>query len=213
MCLLLLLGLVTRGQAAQRQPVGPPAKARSAESSESTTKPIYLFNGKDLTGWQQLGGAHWEVRDGLLIGRQGPDGAAGDLLTAASFDNFRLLVTYKVHWPANTGIWYRYQSPSQAYQADILEYKDPIAYSGSLYCPGKLFLAINKDPKLVHREGWNRLDLRVEGDRHTLRLNGVQVADVHDRTSDHGKIGVQVHPGKVFEGMQVIIKEITLWPH
>ena len=204
--LVVLLVLAARGQAADSE------SAESPESSKSTAEPIALFNGKDLTGWRQLGDAHWEVREGLLIGRQGPDGAAGDLLTEASFDNFRLMVTYKVHWPANTGIWYRYQSSSQAYQADILEYKNPIAYSGSLYCPGKLFIAINKDPKLVHREGWNRLVIRVEGDRHFLHLNGAKVADVHDDSSDHGKIGIQVHAGDVFDGMQVTIKEMTLQP-
>ncbi len=204
--LLVMLVLTARGQAADS------VLAESPKSVKSKSAPIALFNGKDLTGWQQVGDASWEVRDGLLIGRQGPDGAAGDLLTEASFDNFRLVVTYKVHWPANTGIWYRYQSPSQAYQADILEYKDPLAYSGSLYCPGKMFIAINKNPKLVHREGWNRLVIRVEGDRHFLHLNEAKVADVRDDASDHGKIGIQVHPGEVFNGMQVAIKEMTLQP-
>jgi hypothetical protein len=211
--------MTNRGQAADQQLAGQSSATSSSESSEpsesseSTTGPIVLFNGQDLTGWQQVGDAHWEVREGLLLGRQGPNGAAGDLLTKASFDDFHLVVTYKVHWPANTGIWYRYQTPSQAYQADILEYKDPVAYSGSLYCPGKLFLATNKNPKLVHREGWNQLEIRVEGDRHILRLNGVQVADVHDSSSGHGKIGIQVHAGDVFDGMQVTIKQMTLRPH
>lgn len=203
--LTAMLMMTNHGQAVDRL-------AESLESSVPKSKPIALFNGKDLTGWQQVGDAHWEVREGLLLGRQGPGGTAGDLLTKATYDDFHLLVIYKVQWPANTGIWYRYQSPSQAYQADILEYKNPIAYSGSLYCPGKMFLAINKDPNRVHREGWNRLVIRVEDDRHILHLNGKQVADIHDNASTHGKIGIQVHAGDQFHGMQVTIKQIALRP-
>jgi hypothetical protein len=205
---IAMLLVTTCVHAVDQQPGAP----ESLESSASTFKAIDLFNGKDLAGWQQVGNASWQVQEGLLIGHQGPEGAAGDLLSRATYDNFHLVVVYKVHWPANTGIWYRYQSPSQAYQADILEHEKPLAYSGSLYCPGKLFIATNKDPKLVHREGWNRLIIRVEDDRHILSLNGKQVADVRDHSSAHGKIGIQVHAGDQFHGMQITIKQMTLRP-
>ena len=169
-----------------------------------------LFNGKDLAGWKAEGAARWEVKDGLLVGRQGPDEAPGDLFTKAKFEDFELTVTYKVVWPANTGIWYRYQSPQQAYQADILEYKNPIAYSGTLYCPGKMFLAINDDEKLVDKKGWNTMVIRAEGDRHRIRLNGKQVADVRDGDTRSGRIGFQIHAGAQFATMRVIVKEVRI---
>jgi hypothetical protein len=150
------------------------------------------------------------VKDGLLVGRQGPDEAPGDLFTKAKFEDFELTVTYKVVWPANTGIWYRYQSPQQAYQADILEYKNPIAYSGTLYCPGKMFLAINDDEKLVDKKGWNTMVIRAEGDRHRIRLNGKQVADVRDGDTRSGRIGFQIHAGPQFASMRVIVKEVRI---
>ena len=86
-----------------------------------------LFNGKDLTGWKPEGKARWDVQDGLLVGTQGEDNAPGDLFTEASFDDFELKVAFRVVWPANTGVWYRYQSPKQAFQADVLEYVKPFA--------------------------------------------------------------------------------------
>ena len=205
---IALLLVTTCVQAADQSSSAP----KSLQPSLPTLKSIALFNGKDLTGWQQVGNANWEVQEGLLIGYQGPGGAAGDLLSRVTYDNFHLVVVYKVRWPANTGIWYRYQSPSQAYQADILEYEKPLAYSGSLYCPGKLFIATNKDPKLVHRKGWNRLVIHVEDDHHILTLNGKQVADVRDHSSTHGKIGIQVHAGDQFHDMQITIKQMTLRP-
>ena len=171
---------------------------------------VKLFNGKDLSGWEAEGGAKWVVQDGLLIGTQGPNNTPGDLFTEASYDNFLLTVTWKVEWPCNSGVWFRYQSPGKAYQADILEYKNPVCYSGTLYCPGKMFLAMNEDPTLVNRDGWNTFKIRCEGDHSQIWLNGRQVADVHDDTTATGKIGFQVHPGDEFGPMKIIVREMTL---
>ncbi|MBI2433198.1 MAG: DUF1080 domain-containing protein [Candidatus Hydrogenedentes bacterium] len=171
-----------------------------------------LFNGKDLTGWTAVGGAMWAVEDGLLTGKQGPNFAAGDLYTETEYGDFELKVTFKMVWPGNSGVWFRYQSHEKAYQADILEYKDPECYTGSLYCGGKMFIALQKDPKLEKRDAWNTFVIRAEGDRLTLKLNGVQTADVHDDSSSHGKVGLQVHPGEEFKDMKIIVKEALIRP-
>jgi hypothetical protein len=169
-----------------------------------------LFNGSDLTGWETSGNAKWTVEDGMLVGTQGANNAPGDLFTAQSFGNFIVTLTYRTEWPCNSGLWFRYQSPQVAYQADILEYKNPEAYSGTLYCPGKMFLAINKDKELVDREGWNTIKVQAEGDHVQIWLNGRQVADVHDDTTASGKIGFQVHPGAEFGPMKIVVREILL---
>ena len=41
---------------------------------------------------------------------------------------------------------------------------------------------------------------------------GRQVADVHDDTTDSGKIGFQVHPGDQFGPMKIIVREMLLKP-
>jgi hypothetical protein len=185
---------------------------QSAAPCATTTKAGFtkLFNGKDLTGWQTEGNARWAVENGLLVGTQGPNNAPGDLFTKDSFRDFEATVTYRTEWPCNSGVWFRYQTPDKAYQADILEYKDPEAYSGTLYCPGKLFLAINKDKALVNREGWNTIRIRAQGDHLQIWLNGKQVADVRDATTDSGRIGFQVHPGAEFGPMKIVIREVLL---
>jgi hypothetical protein len=170
-----------------------------------------LFNGEDLSGWKAEGDAAWTIERGAIVGRQGPDGAAGDLLTESEFDDFELLVTYKMRWPGNSGVWFRYQSAKKCYQADILEYKDPVCYSGSLYCPDKMFLALNEDPDLVSAL-WNTLNIRVEGDHIVIKLNDTIVADVQDDTSAKGRIGFQVHAGESFKDMQITIREVLIRP-
>ncbi len=179
-------------------------------AAEDAAGAISLFNGRDLTGWQVEGTAVWEVKDGFLIGKQDEKNRPGDLLTKDEFKNFELTVVYRMLWPGNSGVWYRYQSAKKAFQADILEYKNPLAYSGSLYCTGKMFLARNTDPKLEKHDGWNTLVIRAEGDHQQITLNSKLVADVHDDTSDHGRIGFQVHPGKEFAKMQIIVKSARI---
>ena len=173
---------------------------------------VQIFNGKDLTGWEPSGGAKWVVENGAIVGTQGDNFAHGDLFTKDTYKDFLLTATYRVEWPCNTGIWFRYKSPSKAYQADILEYKNPECYSGSLYCPGKMFIAMNTDKTLVDRDGWNTMKVRAEGNHLQIWLNGRQVADVHDDTTDSGKIGFQVHPGEQFGPMKIIVREMLLKP-
>lgn len=191
--------LVARGI---RWAAGRPANPTSAR--------VALFNGMDLSGWQAEGGARWEVNDGVLIGRQGPNNEPGDLLTRQAYDDFEVQVTFKVDWPANTGVWYRYQSPEKAFQADVLEYEQPFALTGSLYCTGKMFLTVNTNAALVNREGWNTFLIRAVGNRHVIFLNDEKVADVRDDTSDRGRIGFQVHAGAQFGTMRVLVKQVAV---
>jgi len=177
-------------------------------AAEAAWKP--LFNGKDLTGWKPEGKAVWTVEDGCIVGTQGPGAAPGDLFTEADFADFEVKVTYKIQWPANSGVWFRYQNPEKSYQADILEYKNPEAYSGTIYCPGKMFLAINKDKALEKRETWNTMYIKAKGDNLVVKLNDVLCGDVHENSIPSGKIGFQIHPGDEFKTMKIWVREVLL---
>ena len=169
-----------------------------------------LFNGKDLAGWEPVGNAKWTVQDGNLVGTQGEKFAPGDLLTRDDYSDFLLTVTYRVEWPANSGVWFRYQSANKAYQADILEWPNPIAYSGTLYCPGKMFIAINADKQIENRDGWNTMKVHAGGDHIQIWLNGHPTVDVHDSTTATGRIGFQVNPGEQFAKMKIVIREAKI---
>ena len=171
-----------------------------------------LFNGKDLEGWKARGNASWTVEEGCIVGRQGPDGASGDLFTEEEYDDFELLVSFKMHWPGNSGVWFRFQSDEKTYQADILEYKNPVCYTGSLYCPGVLFLALNEDPDIVKKDDWNTFKVRAQGEHLVVTLNDVVTADVQDKTSSRGKIGFQIHAGDDFKDMKIAVREIRVRP-
>lgn len=169
-----------------------------------------LFNGKDLTGWKPEGKAVWTVEDGCLVGKQGEGAAPGDLFTEKEYGDFEVRVTYKIAWPANSGVWFRYQSPDKSYQADILEYKKPEAYSGTIYCPGKMFLSVNADPKLEKKDDWNTMVIKAQGDHLVVSLNGKVTGDVHEASYAKGRIGFQIHPGDEFKSMKITVKEVAL---
>ena len=181
-------------------------------SRPAVTGPTALFDGRSLAGWEPRGGAVWTVENGVLVGKQGEGNAPGDLFTTEEFGDFELRVVYHVVWPANSGVWFRFQSDEKCYQGDILEYRDPVAYSGSIYCPGKLFIARNLDHGLESHDGWNTLVIRAVGDLLQVALNGKLVSEARDGLSRSGKIGFQVHPGAEFAPMRIEVKEAYLTP-
>ncbi|MBN1421320.1 MAG: DUF1080 domain-containing protein, partial [Planctomycetes bacterium] len=169
-----------------------------------------LYNGKDLAGWKPEGGAVWTVEDGILTGKQGPDFAPGDLFTTAEFSDFELEVEFRAVWPCNSGVWFRYTKPSAAYQADILEWKDPVCWTGTLYAPGKMFISKNEDATILDREGWNAFRIIAKGDHIAIYLNERKVSDVRDGSWARGRIGYQVHPGEAFGPMRIFVRRCAI---
>ena len=179
-----------------------PADAVSAGSWKS------LFNGKDLTGWRTTGTAIFKVEDNCLLGTQ-TDGKGGDIWTDAEYDNFELRVTYRVVWPANSGFWFRHDG-KKGYQYDVLKYKNPVAFSGTLYCPDKMFITSNLKESLENRDGWNVARVRAMDDDLTLWLNGTRTGNCKDNTLAKGRIGIQIHAGNGFKGMQMVVKKMEI---
>jgi hypothetical protein len=171
-----------------------------------------LFDGKTLKGWKTDGKAEWTVEQGAIVGRQGPGTAGGDLYTNEQWVNFDLQLQFNVHWPANSGIWFR-RSPSQpGYQADILDQPNyPDTFSGSLVAMGTGFLAKNADSRSVKKQGWNGLRIRVTGDSIVIFVNGKQVVSTRDsKFLKPGSIGIEVHPGSPFQGMEIRVRHVRL---
>lgn len=186
--------------------------AYSIAAAES--KWIDLFDGKSLNGFHTEGKARWSVENGEIVGRQGEHGGSGDLFTNARWKDFEVEVDWKMHWPGNSGIWFRYTGPQSAYQADILDQQShPGVLSGSVYCMGKAFIAENRNAKTVNKDGWNHMRIVVKGDHIVVESNGTKVVDLHDATfPGKGFVGIQAHAGEDFTGMEVRVKNFRLRP-
>ncbi|HOS92644.1 MAG TPA: DUF1080 domain-containing protein [Armatimonadota bacterium] len=175
---------------------------------------IALFDGETLDGWDRTGNAEWSVEDGILVGKQGPDGAPGDIWTREAYKDFELECTFKVIWPANSGIWFRSdQSHGKlGYQVDILRMEEYGCTVGTIYSDG--FLSQNKDQDLVRLDDWNTVKLTARGYHFRVVLNGHEVGDVTDEQSRYaeGRIGFQVHAGDQYKDMRIMVKELKLRP-
>ena len=115
-------------------------------------------------------------------------------------------------WPGNSGIWFRWAGPKTGYQADFLDQPShPGVLSGSIYCMGKAFIAENRDASSINRTGWNKLRIQAVGDRISVEQNGKRVIQVRDGTFPAaGSIGIQVHAGAAFDGMEVRVRKMRL---
>jgi len=206
------------GKGGKKGPKKPPAGKKKPPAKYVPKGPVGayvpsgdwtpVFNGKDLTGWTKVGDGIFKVEDGCLLGTQ-TDGKGGDLFTKSEWDNFELRVTYRVVWPANSGVWFRY-GEKKGYQFDILKHPKPVGFSGTLYCPGKLFIFANLNESIENRDGWNEARIVARGDEITFWLNGKQTGTARDGTHTKGKIGIQVHGGDKFKGMKAIYKKIEI---
>ncbi len=173
-----------------------------------------IFNGKDLTGWEQIGGEEgsWGVENGLLY----TEGAGGGWLsTDRMFDNFRLTLEFRVPEAGNSGVFLRTpREGNPAYvgmEAQVLddyaekyETLQPWQYTGSIY-------AVKAPSKRVTKPAneWNTYEILCDGPIVKIWLNGELVNDANlinhmDKASEHpgikqrkGYIGLQNHSTRV----------------
>ena len=154
-----------------------------------------LFNGRDLTGWKQIGNAKWVVEDGVLIGTQDERGRPGDLITETEWDNFRLVIVFKMVFPGNSGVWFRKPEGELGYQMDI-----PGSCIGTPTAFGSTI------------DGWNEVEIVATGNHIQVTLNGTGVADITDDKFSRGTIGFQVHAGDEFRNMKIMVKKVSITP-
>lgn len=170
--------------------------------------------GRDsLSGWKTIGKAQWSVEKGELIGRQGPAGEPGDLFSEATWKDFELEAEWRMTFPGNSGIWFRWAGPKTGCQADFIDNEPafPGVLSGSVYCMGRQFVGVNKDPASVRKNDWNKLRIRAVGEDIAVWLNGREVVRERDDSQRApGSIGVQVHAGKQFTGMEVRVRNLRV---
>ena len=66
---------------------------------------VQLFNGKDLTGWVEVGKEKWEVQEGVINGRAVTK-EYGYLKTAKSYKDFQLSLKFKCIGDGNSGVFF-----------------------------------------------------------------------------------------------------------
>lgn len=152
-----------------------------------------LDNGKDLGNWQ---GAvdNYEVKDGAIVCKPGK---GGDLLSKEEFGDMVLRFEFKLPPAGNNGIAIRTPptggSSSQGMEIQVI---DNDGYNAKAKTPlkpyqyhGSIYHCVGAKPGYLRAVGeWNTEEIRVEGQRVQVTLNGTRILDADLDKIDRSKL-------------------------
>ncbi len=177
-------------------------------------KPIHLFNGKDLTGWEGLTDKYFKVEDGAIVARNGKKNApkaSTYLVTTKPYRNFRLifegkLVTSEMH--SGIALWGKTIEKEEgpySYQGHLVMFPSNYGYF-DLYRRMSIYQdKEGRGRKAGHQHGWNQMEILAIGNRIRHVVNGKLVGDWTDPKPElcqPGPIGLQLHQNKVPQEVQ-----------
>jgi hypothetical protein len=163
---------------------------------------VQLFNGKDLTGWVEVGKEKWEVQEGVINGRA-VSKEYGYLKTAKSYKDFQLSLKFKCVGDGNSGVFFHVDfKPGTPDVSQGLQFEIDCTlgqHTGGIYGDGRAWIVwpAPENEIVVRRDDWNEYIVKVEGNRYISRLNGVPMVDFTDPKpkSFDGPIALQLHSG------------------
>ena len=190
--------------------------------SRAAEKPVSLFDGKSFRGWEGDTNKSFRIQDGAIVaGTLDAKIPRNEFLcTTRNYTNFVLRLKFKlVGKGANAGVQFRTKRiPNHhevsGYQADM---GDP-SWWGCLYDESrrnKILAQSDKDAvnKVLKREDWNDYEIRAEGKRIRLAINGLQTIEYTEadpKIEDYGVIAVQIHSGPPSEAWYKDISIVEL---
>ena len=182
---------------------------------------VALFNGKDLTGWEQKNGkAKYEAKDGCIVGTSVPNSANSFLCTTKDYGDFELEFEVKVDAALNSGVQIRSHSLPSYQNGRVHGYQVEIAvggFSGGIYDEARRGKFLNGEEatpqikELLKDNEWAKYRVVCKGDHIETWVNGIQVTDLHDDMTKSGFIGLQVHGvGARTEPLRVMWRNIRI---
>lgn len=194
------------------------ATASATAQKTGTAKPVAIFDGKTLAGWE--GNREiFRVQDGAIVGGTLDRKIARNefLCTTKTYGDFELRLKVKLAGgdATNAGVQFRTRRiPNDheviGYQADV-----GIGWWGSLYDESRRKKVLQgpdqqKMKGVVRAGDWNDYVIRAEGPQIQLSLNGVKTVDYTEQDSaiePAGLVCVQIHSGPPSEAWY---KDITI---
>ncbi|WP_455360468.1 ThuA domain-containing protein [Streptomyces sp. SYSU K21746] len=159
-----------------------------------------LFNGETLNGWKQAGPGSFAIKDGTL----NSTGGMGLLwYQAKEFQSYSLKLDWKMAGDDNSGIFVGFPASddpwsavNKGYEIQIDASDAPEKTTGSVYGFKAADIAA-RDAALNPPGEWNTYEIRVEGERLRVFLNGVKINDFTNtdpvRSLAQGHFGIQNH--------------------
>lgn len=184
-----------------------------------------LFDGRETTGWEQVGPGGFTIEDGLLVSH----GGMGLLwFTGETFGDCTLRVVYRTRrLEDNSGVFVRidgappdpWHAVHHGYEVQILANGDDWHRTGVIYSMSETRERADAPPGR-----WNTIEIDLDGPRVRVRVNDIQVTDFDPRAPvpprrkewepergprpERGFIGLQNHD----DASRVAFREISVRP-
>lgn len=183
---------------------------------------ILLFDGKTLDGWRgyqmEDAPAYWKVEDGAIT--LTPEKGAKDLVTTKQFDDFELVVEWKIAEGGNSGILFRASEDGKmiwhsAVEIQVLDndnfHGKPI---GLEHAAGAVYALWPAKKESFREQGaWNETRVVAKGPSVTVYHNGTKIA-TYDTGSEEWKKRITASKFVKFPGMGELPKgHIALQSH
>lgn len=167
---------------------------------------ISLFDGQTLYGWEAANQADWRVERGAIVVSSGEKGL---LCTTTQFDSYVLKLEFRSAPGTNSGVFLA--TPRQPRNPAEDCYELNIADSDNPFPTGSL-VQRKKAEGDFDSQDWQAFEVRVEGGRVQVTLDGQPVLDYEDpQPLGRGHIGLQFNSGRV-EFRQIKLRPLGLVP-
>jgi hypothetical protein len=163
--------------------------------------------GNGIGNFTSIGDANWRVVDGALQADKG----VGFLISKQSYTDFEIKAQFWADEDANSGIFVRLQNVKEvtadnSYEVNIFDKRPGQEYStGAIVNIAKVAL-----PAPTVAGMWTTYDIKVQGNRLTVLLNGVKTVDVTDDKHKSGPIALQYAPGVVKDAGVIRFRQLSI---
>ena len=173
---------------------------------------VDLYNKKDLTGWNPLGGTcTFEPQGDIIVGTCVKGSPSTYLSTEKEYSDF--IFTCDIKWivDGNTGVMFRAKSkPGKKNrvtvygpQAEMEGLEKGRGWSGAIYgqaCGGyyyPLWLDAHKEARAaLQKDEWNRITIKADGENIKTWINGIPASNMSNSEYLKGFFSLQIHSGK-----------------
>jgi len=169
------------------------ALALFALSAQAGTGWVTLFNGKDLSHFNQIGTANWQIVDGAVQANMG----SGHLVSKESYTDFEIRVEFWSSNGGNSGVYMRCLDGSKitdktCYEANVYDKRpDQSGRTGAIPNYAKPIAIVDAEGK------WNTYEITMRGPHIVVMLNGIKTVDAVDSTLKSGPIALQYQAGDI----------------
>ena len=152
-----------------------------------------LFDGTHLDHFNPIGNANWELADGAVQA----DSGSGFLVTKESYADFELTLEFWVDEPANSGIFVRCADATNVTDRNSYEVNIYDTRADQTYRTGGIVHIASPMSVVMTGGKWNSYEIKAQGSRLMVTLNGEEMVDVEDTQFADGPIALQYGAGVV----------------